>query len=483
MSKKILKNIISLIVFGIIMIIFSKGVDAAYLSVTPSATSGNAGDTITVTISSDCTGSVGISASNGTVSSSNEWIEGSVTVTVTLGSSGSTGITVAPNKDGGTMSDSTGKDITVSPASTSISINSVTPQPTSTENGSQNNSSSGAITNNADKTPEPVEEQKKSSNANLSNLGIKPNDFTGFKSWITSYNTTVPENVESVEVYATVSDSKSKVTGTGTKSLKKGDNALSVTVTAEDGTTKTYTINVTRKEEEDKNNIKDENKVEENKTANTTVTEKAEENIKDGLKELKIGGATLTPSFSTGVYEYKAKYIGEETKLDITTNATSEDYVVDVTGNKDLKEGENIITILVADKDGNNVATYQVVVDKHLIDEEAVAREQLEKEKSQRMMILVAIALGIIILGIIVFLIIRHRRNDDDYYDDDNIEENTELDDDQSILDKYVKEDDFDDDEYEEENYESSYEEVDYDDAEDIDELPKRKKHKGKRFK
>ena len=45
--------------------------------------------------------------------------------------------------------------------------------------------------------------EEESSNANLSNLGIRPNDFSGFKPGTTTYNVTVPEDVESVEVYAT----------------------------------------------------------------------------------------------------------------------------------------------------------------------------------------------------------------------------------------------------------------------------------------
>ena len=39
---------------------------------------------------------------------------------------------------------------------------------------------------------------KKSNNANLSNLGMNPNDFKGFKPNQTTYNVTVPNNVEKV---------------------------------------------------------------------------------------------------------------------------------------------------------------------------------------------------------------------------------------------------------------------------------------------
>lgn len=247
----------------------------------------------------------------------------------------------------------------------------------------------------------PPETQKKSSNANLSNLGIKPNDFTGFKSGTTVYNVEVPEDVAEIEVYATAQHAKAKISGTGKKSLQPGANACSVVVTAEDGTKKTYTINVTRKATE-----KDE---EDSKKEETDTTENKLEQEK-GLSELKIDGLTLSPNFDTSVYEYKVKYIGEETKLKIDTKATQDDYVIDVTGNEELKEGENIITILVSDKDGNNVATYQVTVNKSLVDEEAIAREEAKKQEEFRKKVIIGAVAAVIVVAIIIFFIIRHKR-------------------------------------------------------------------------
>ena len=61
----------------------------------------------------------------------------------------------------------------------------------------------------------------KSSNANLSNLGMNPNDFTGFSENKTSYDVTVPNNVTQVEIYATKKDSKASLTGTGIKKLQE----------------------------------------------------------------------------------------------------------------------------------------------------------------------------------------------------------------------------------------------------------------------
>ena len=158
-----------------------------------------------------------------------------------------------------------------------------------TSNTAKNNSSTSTDTTsnkskneNTQKTTSAT--NKKSSNANLSNLGIKPNDFSGFKPTITTYNVTVSEDVEEINVYATPQDSKATVSGTGKKQLESGKNIVSVVVTAEDGTSKTYTINI-------------------NKSGNAKNSTKIDnQDGSKGLSELKIEGLTLEPEFSTNTY-------------------------------------------------------------------------------------------------------------------------------------------------------------------------------------
>ena len=241
--------------------------------------------------------------------------------------------------------------------------------------------------------------EEESSNANLSNLGIRPNDFSGFTPGTTTYNVTVPEDVESVEVYATAQDSNASISGTGNKTLEYGENALNVVVTAEDGTIKTYTINVTREGEET------------NETNETDETE-GETEIINGLSNITIGDLELSPAFKKDVYEYTVKYIGENTSLDIQAVPTDPDYTVEILGNEDLKEGENIITILVADGEGNNVATYQLTVNKSLVDEEALAKEEEERQQQeQRKIFMIAGGIIVLILVIVIIIVIKRRRN------------------------------------------------------------------------
>ncbi len=259
---------------------------------------------------------------------------------------------------------------------------------TQEETSEQNNTQTTTPTSSSTPNTRTTVRNETSSNANLSNLGIRPHDFTGFTPNTTSYSVTVPSDTESVEVYAQAADNSATISGTGTVTLEEGENIINVTVTAEDGTTKTYTINITRE-----------------------TSEVAEENVQEnGLAKLVIQNVEMTPEFKTNTYEYTAKYIGEKTTLPIEVEATDETYQIEIVGNEDLKEGENIITILVSESNGNNVATYQITVEKSLVDEEALAREQAEKEQRQRMIIGAIIAV-VVIIAIIVFVIIRRRRN------------------------------------------------------------------------
>lgn len=63
-----------------------------------------------------------------------------------------------------------------------------------------------------------------------------------------NYSVTVPNNVTKVTINATKTDSKATVSGAGARSVSEGVNNLKVTVKAENGSTKVYTIKVTVEE-------------------------------------------------------------------------------------------------------------------------------------------------------------------------------------------------------------------------------------------
>ena len=305
----------------------------------------------------------------------------------------------------------------------SFNVNGVTNSSvvTVTAPASSNNSNTGA-TETPSTTPnnEQPTETKKSNNANLANLGITPNDFRGFKSGTTAYNVTVPNDVEQVNVYAKLQDSKAKITaGTGNQELKVGKNELKVVVTAEDGTTtKTYTINVTREEAKATNETENNNTTDANQT--TENEEKKEEKKKSDLIKLEIEGYTISPKFSPDVYEYKLDLKDNVDKLNVITEGANHNVNIEVAGNTELKDGENTITILVTNEETKETSTYQIMVNKQVTTnnetDESINRA-IKKANKIRAIILGII--GFIIVAIIVFFIVRKNMYEEDFDEDD----------------------------------------------------------------
>lgn len=238
-----------------------------------------------------------------------------------------------------------------------------------------------------------AEQAKEDGEARLKNLGIKPKeyDFTGFDSEKTEYSVEVPNEVEEIEVYATAMNSSAQITGTGMNTLEEGLNELKVESIAPDGTKKTYMLNVTRKEAE---------KEEE-------TTGRTEEII--GLSTLLIQGINLNPSFNTTIYEYTAEltYVTVENSLNITARANDEDATVEIIGNENLQDGENIITILVKKEETEESATYQITVNKHISVEEVEQQMSWLKPETwgKEEFIKTAIIAVIIILIIIAIIL------------------------------------------------------------------------------
>lgn len=88
----------------------------------------------------------------------------------------------------------------------------------------------------------------KSSNSNLSSLLISPGTLSpAFSKSVTSYTASVPATQSKITVSATPEDGKSSVTLNGVQNkLSSGANTVKITVKAEDGSTKVYSIVVTR---------------------------------------------------------------------------------------------------------------------------------------------------------------------------------------------------------------------------------------------
>lgn len=86
-----------------------------------------------------------------------------------------------------------------------------------------------------------------SSNANLKSLIVSSGTLTPkFDPNVTEYSITIKNEITELWVSTTKADAKASVTVEGSKDMKVGSNKRVVVVTAENGTTKRYTLNITR---------------------------------------------------------------------------------------------------------------------------------------------------------------------------------------------------------------------------------------------
>ena len=385
------KRILCVIISIIFVLLIAPKSNAASMVISFSNSSAKVGDTITATVTAKgATGKVNLSVEgNATLSENSVNVDGSASTSVKINGEGDVKVTATAADMKETSSDKKFTGSTAGKIKVSKSDNKAT---------------------------------NKSNNANLSNLGIKPNDFKGFKISTTSYNVSVPNDIENITIYATAQDKKATITGDGAQKLNVGKNKLNVIVTAEDGTTKTYTINVTR--EEGKNGAT------ENTTSNNTtnsVVSQDNKNSESDLKKLSIKGYNLTPSFSPNVYEYKVNVTENVSSLDIETEKANDNVSIDIAGNENFVEGENTITLLVYNEETKQNSTYQIIVNKTNKDENALNNTLNDAEKkANKIRIILLGSVVFIIICVIIFVIVKHRMNTDDdekyEYDDDDKE-------------------------------------------------------------
>lgn len=267
---------------------------------------------------------------------------------------------VTEMSDGKTIKSFSPKSVAVKAKETASSQN----------NSSSNNQSNGTTQNNTrTNASNSTATASKSTEARLKNMGIKEKayDFTGFKRDRKEYSIEVPNKITSLTVYATPVDSKAKVAGTGKVTLKEGDNTVTVTVTAEAGNTETYNLKIKR------------NTSAEDASGDTDETQTDNVSGAFGLSSLDIDDVNLSPEFDTEIYQYTIDLKQDLSKLEIETIPTADDTTVEIFGNENLHEGENLITILVKNKKTGQTATYQITVNKTLSADEGNGSEQVEE--------------------------------------------------------------------------------------------------------
>lgn len=241
----------------------------------------------------------------------------------------------------------------------------------------------------------------------------------------------VGNEVTSIKVVPTISNGESYTIngGTGnTVKLEEGTNTVNIKLASGN----TYKIYIRRAAKvDDTPNIIDEE-------------QKPQEEEKVFLKSLSVKGITLeeetielsfTPEFSSEVYEYRIildETMFNITKLDIEALANKDDCTVEIDGNEEIQDGENVIIITVKSKDGKITQTYRIIVIKQAevepivadIDEGHKQEENSFFTKDTLKIIIVSATSVIAILGII-FAVIEYRygKNKEEMYFEEEIGE------------------------------------------------------------
>ena len=410
--KKNINIIITVIIAVILIMLPMQKVEAASFTVSNSKVTLDIEKNATITINASThTGRVNITSSNSnvaTASTNSLWVENnSQSITISAKGEGSATITIT-----GDLYDSAIEDEKTYTQTINVTVNKpkedkpVTPEPEPETPTVK---------------PEPekpvVEEKPNFTDTNKKMYASK--DINLRSSWSTSSKATSIDKGTELTVTAT---SSNKVNGYVWYRVSYNGNTLYVA---------SNLLTSTKPEDPVQEEPTEEKTAEEKPKEEPTVTieqpEKEDDNNKDkvetnGLKSLEIEGITLSPEFSSDIYEYRAIVKENVSEVQIKTETILEDATVSVAGNNDLQEGENLITIIVRNAKKEVIATYQITLNKstlNLSDTDKLL--QLGTKEATRNLIIFIIALAITIIVLIVILVLKHKNNYE-YYDEEEEE-------------------------------------------------------------
>ena len=221
----------------------------------------------------------------------------------------------------------------------------------------------------------------KSSNNNLSNLSIDGYDID-FASNKTSYQLTVEYEVNQINIKASTEDSTARVSGTGTKDLNLYTNTFNVVVTAENGSRKTYTIEVIRKD--------------------------IDGNIKELATDNTLSSITITDyniNFNPEILEYTI-LLNEAVIPEVNVLATDANATVTVNNPESIKTGNNVIEISVIAENGAEQIYKINAIYLDEVEEEKIAPDSKEDDSLNVWLIIVIIESLLIVAAIITSIIL-----------------------------------------------------------------------------
>lgn len=246
--------------------------------------------------------------------------------------------------------------------------------------------------------------RKLSTNNNLASLSASVGTFDlDFDKDITVYTLTVPYNTESVILSGSLEDLYSDVDGLIEYELIEDKTTAIITVTAEDGSTKVYTVYI----------------IKESAPVVAPIVYYYSSN--NYLKSLEIDGYEI--EFDKYIQEYKINVKNGVESLDI--KALAEHYAarVEITGNSNFKEGENIVTITVTAENGS-VREYKLLV--NMVEKEHVTNSE-SSNTVEKLVIIILIIL--VVLGLLYLIFKKdedetEKKNDNNKNDDKKVNTN-----------------------------------------------------------
>jgi hypothetical protein len=206
-----------------------------------------------------------------------------------------------------------------------------------------------------------------------------------FRPTVTFYSIKIPETVYQIEIFAQPESPTSTVSIAGGSDLQPGVNYAVVTVTAENGQSLDYEIEITK--------------------AGVVYSTDSK------LRMLHVEGYEFTPAFRSDVLAYSLDVFSEAQRIEIEAIPNSSLASVRIENDENLASGMNVVTITVISEDGLSQTEYFLHVNKlDEIDEDAYFDYANTQKLSQYAIpIIGGLVLLFVATGIIV-VIIRKKR-------------------------------------------------------------------------
>ena len=259
---------------------------------------------------------------------------------------------------------------------------------------------------------------KEEVNIGLETLSSNVGEFDKeFDSEVTEYILTIPEGTTEITLSGSLINENSEVTGLSQYTIDSDNMTVTVVVTDSEGNEKVYTINVVRLVNESKEETVEEKEKEE--VVETPVVAPIVYYVYSSnnyLKSLNVKDYEI--DFNKNTLEYKLIVKPDVKFLDIT--AIAEDYRsrVEINGNEEFKEGENVVTIKVTAENGD-VREYKVLVDKQAKEEKVVDEEE-NSGKAEKIVIIILIIL--VVLGLLYLIF---KKDDEENNKNSNVKNNS----------------------------------------------------------